>query len=414
MRILFVVHQFFPQWYTGTERFVLNNIRQLRKMGYNIEVLTYGHLDNHPFFEQDGILVRNYYYDNFKITCIKSLNKKFSSDFDINDESSQTFFDNYLRNNKFDIIHIAHPMRLGGILYIAKSLKIPTIITLTDFWLLCPGVQGIRKNGTLCLNPDGGKNCSSYCYPTISYEKIANRYSKIKNYLEIADIVVSPSYFLANVFQEKFDIDIKVIYHGIDYSSITPTNRLYNCDKSLKIAYIGTILPHKGVHLIVQALKHFNDNLKIYIFGGIYDEIYIEKLLSDSKNEKRIFFMGGYEDSEITQIMNSVDMTICPSIWWENSPITILTSFAYQVPVIGNNIGGCQEFIKNGINGIHFNFNDPKDLASQLSFLSKNPEFVRTLKANVQFSKRVEEEAFDYEHVYQTCIHNVRGVVIVE
>ena len=42
MNICCVVHNFFPHFYTGTERYILNVAKQLQKMGHSVEVLSYG------------------------------------------------------------------------------------------------------------------------------------------------------------------------------------------------------------------------------------------------------------------------------------------------------------------------------------------------------------------------------------
>jgi glycosyltransferase involved in cell wall biosynthesis len=61
--------------------------------------------------------------------------------------------------------------------------------------------------------------------------------------------------------------------------------------------------------------------------------------------------------------MSTVDWTVVPSIWWENSPLVIQESFASSVPVICSDIGGMAEKVRDGIDGLHFRVNDPRDLA---------------------------------------------------
>ncbi|MEA2077806.1 MAG: hypothetical protein U9O95_07300 [Candidatus Marinimicrobia bacterium] len=46
MKILYAVHQFFPKHYTGTERFTFDLCKQMQKMGYQVDVLTYGIADD--------------------------------------------------------------------------------------------------------------------------------------------------------------------------------------------------------------------------------------------------------------------------------------------------------------------------------------------------------------------------------
>ena len=41
MNILYILHQFFPMHYTGTERHTLDMAKQMQKMGHYVTVLTY-------------------------------------------------------------------------------------------------------------------------------------------------------------------------------------------------------------------------------------------------------------------------------------------------------------------------------------------------------------------------------------
>ena len=40
MKISYVVHDFFPKFFGGTERYVLNIAKQMQRMGYNVKVVT--------------------------------------------------------------------------------------------------------------------------------------------------------------------------------------------------------------------------------------------------------------------------------------------------------------------------------------------------------------------------------------
>ena len=72
---------------------------------------------------------------------------------------------------------------------------------------------------------------------------------------------------------------------------------------------------------------------------------------------------GSYMPEEVPQILSRVDWVIVPSIWWENSPMVIQEAFANLVPVICSNIGGMAEKVTDGVDGLHFRVNDPRDLA---------------------------------------------------
>lgn len=406
MKILYVVHQFFPKYYTGTEKFVLNLSKQMQRMGHNVKVLTYGISEEDSSFEKTlgEFLVKRYIYNNIEVVSLR--HKVIPSD--INFKIFYPNLENILEKvfpEKFDIVHIAHPMRLCPIIRYCIRNEIPTVLTLTDFWLACPKGVLVTNANELCIDPAQGSNCVKMCYGRLWEKDILQRYKEAKDFIDHVDSIISPTNFLANIMKNIFNKRIKVIRHGIDYSNI----RLYKTkDKKEKIfiGYIGSILPHKGVHIALEAVKFSNaKNIELKIYGSYFHEIeYFRTLKNLAENDPRIKFMGEYKESDLNMIMNELDFTIQPSLWWENSPLTILTSLAYRVPVITTNVGGAAELIKDGLNGFNFEIGNPKSLAEIIDMISENPNIIDKLKKNITGPPRVEEEAFEYENIYENII----------
>jgi len=406
VRILFVVHQFFPQWYTGTERFVLNNAKALQKMGHYVEVLTYGYNDKGDYITFNGMMYKQYNFKNIPVMSIKDLSPRDDLNFSISNENIIQFLQHFLHKESFDVIHIAHPMRVGSIVKVGKSLGIPIVITLTDFWLRCPRAIAVTQMGDLCDSADRGYRCKSECYGSLWGSKCIGRFEEAKQLLYSVDCVAAPSMFLADNFRKEFDIDVRVVRHGIDYAEIQPNRNYRKPGDEVVFGYIGTVLPHKGVHIITQSLRHVdNSNVKIKIYGSFFSEIrYFEELQQSVNNDPRVEFLGEYKDEEMPSIMNSLDCVIVPSLWWENSPLTILTSLAYKVPVITINVGGAAEFIMDGKNGFNFKIGDPESLADIIKRIAEQPEIINLVKDGIVRPRRVEEEAFEYEGIYRKLI----------
>ena len=407
MKILYVVHQFFPKHYTGTERFVLNLARQMQKMGNQVKILTYGITENEGFNKEfEGFLFKKYIYKGLEVLSIRHRSIPDDISFIIFYQKLDALL-NKILEEEFDIIHVAHPMRLAPIFIYASNLGIPTVLTLTDFWLMCPRGIGVTATNELCADPEGGVKCIKKCYGEIWRDKILNRYKESKEVLEKSNVIVSPTYFLANIIRKVFGIKkIEVIRHGIDYSNIIPNKRLKQRDDKVIVGYIGTVLPHKGVHIAVKAMKLVKSkNVELRIYGHYFHaREYFEELLKIAREDSRIKFMGEYKDEELNTIMNEVDCTLQPSIWWENSPLTVLTSLAYKVPVITTNIGGAAELVIDGVNGFNFEIGNAESLASVLERIAENPMVLNEIKENIIRPQRIEEEAFQYEKIYKDLL----------
>lgn len=409
MNILYVVHQFFPEYYTGTERFVLNLCRQMQKMGHCITVLTHNTTKREQTKKAKKLEYINYQFQNIPVISISHQNLPHSFDFNIYHPEMESFYEMIFEENNFEIIHIGHPMRNGSILKVAHKRNIPVVLTLTDFWLMCPNIIAVTKTSQLCECCDDGWKCLNTCFYLHWKKAIKNRYKESNDFLLTSQFITSPSKFLAGLFIKNFGCNIQVIKHGVDYSGIIQNKKMIRKNENIVFGHIGTVLPHKGVHIIIQALKLIDHkNIKIKIFGNYLNKKrYYLDLLDMIKGDSRIEFMGEYKDNAMQEIMNSIDCSICASIWWENSPLTILTSLAYRVPVITTNVGGSAEFIHDNVNGFNFSIGDPTSLADVFTKILHNPELLNNVKDNIIRTRRVEEEAFEYEIIYQKLVRKV-------
>jgi len=147
MKILYVVHQFFPLFHTGSERLTLDTAKQMQRMGNFVTVLTYA--PNPPIektqsqstkadegFEQlDKFLMKKeYQFGTIPVIAIKYT--KHTLGFEIFDPNMEKQMSEIVK--KFDLIHFTHPMFFCSALKACKKLGIPTVLTISDTWLLSP------------------------------------------------------------------------------------------------------------------------------------------------------------------------------------------------------------------------------------------------------------------------------------
>lgn len=406
LRILFVVHQFFPVWYTGTERFVLNLAQQYQRMGHSVTVLSYAITESDAFVEECGVLVKRYQFQNVPVIQVRHKQVPPGINFDIFYPEMEQMYEKIIDDNDIDVIHVGHPMRNGSMLRVARKRNIPVVLTLTDFWLMCPRIIAVTQSSQLCEGCNDGNKCIRDCFGSDSETLIKNRFRDVQDLIAIPRQIASPSHFLADLFRKNFRAHVRVIRHGIDYSGIHPHTRVVKKNDTLVFGYIGTVIPHKGVHIIVQALKRVDSRkIQIKIYGNHFREKeYFAGLLDLAKNDTRIAFLGEYQDEDMQEIMDGLDCSLCSSVWWENSPLTILKSLAYTVPVITTNVGGSAEFIKDKVNGFNFTIGDPVSLAGIFENILANPEQLNAIRKNIVRTRRVEEEAFEYEGIYQEIL----------
>jgi len=404
-----VVHQFFPLWYTGTERFVLNLAKQLQRMGHSVEVLTYGVNDESNFIPYEGILVKHYLFEGIPVIAIKHQEPQSgeSDTFGVFKDNLEPALKSIIVKGEYDLIHVAHPFRCGSsCIHVASDMRIPVLLTLTDFWTICPNIFAVTKNGQLCQSSEGGTKCITECIQNTDKEMILKRVEEINQMIGMADLCTTSTHFLKRVIHLNYpSCKIEVIRFGKDYSNIRENSRVYSKDSQITIGFLSTLQPHKGAHILIEAFNKIQqDNISLKIYGHYFDHADYYKKLIDLSDGKQIEFCNAYKYEDFQKILDGLDIIVMPSIWSENSPLVLLRSLAHKVPVIVSNLEGMTEIIKDGENGFVFEVGNPDSLVNVLKKIAQDPSILNTIKNNIISPQRIEEEAFEYESVYNKLL----------
>jgi glycosyltransferase involved in cell wall biosynthesis len=410
MNILLGVHQFFPLYYAGTERFALNLARQLQRMGHAPVVATYAVAEDlaGAATGAGAMLWRRERYAGVPVLKIAHRNLTEAHGrrlgFDVFDQRTRAFFQEYLVAQGIDLVHLAHPMRIASLAEAARDTGRPLVLTLTDFWTLCPRVQMIRDDLQLCRDPAGGQHCAGpACLPEYGQAGHQARFAAARRLLTLADRRLSPSAFLAERVAALSHLPVEVIRHGLDYRDLDQVPARPP-GATVTLGYTGTLLRHKGVDVLVRAMTQTSaENLRLVIHGPSFHEPDYEAHLKElARDDLRIRFAGEYRHEDLPTLMRRFDYTVTPSLWWENSPLTILTSLAWGVPVIASNLGGMAEFVQDEVNGLLFPTGDVAALAARLQRVAAEPALAARLRAGIRRPPRIEDEAFAYETLYRT------------
>ena len=406
MRILYLVHQFYPKFSSGTERFVLNLASSLQRDRHFAEIVTYDLYNTEPFRSRNHLSAKEYTYKNIPIVSVRHRTMPIDVHSSCEDPEIYRFALAFLQGReRYDLLHCAHPMRLASFLKAARELTLPYILTLTDFWFMCPKIFLQTSSGNLCAGPEGGEVCGRLC-PELPSKFIRDRLETTKDILFGAKAVISPSRFLAALFKKEFPaLKISIIHHGMDSGSLKMNMNTYRKGDRIVFGYTGGLAPHKGVHLLLQAFRELEaGNAKLKVYGSYSHEMdYGQLLLKIADGDKRIEFCGTYKPTEVGDVLQGIDVVVVPSTWYENYPLALHEALACNVPVIAADIGGASEKIRNSSNGFTFRAGDEGDLKGKLQHIIENPEILNAIKQNLELQPPilVEEEAYMYERLYR-------------
>jgi glycosyltransferase involved in cell wall biosynthesis len=225
-----------------------------------------------------------------------------------------------------------------------------------------------------------------------------------------ADLLITPSHFHRSQFVrlglEPDHIVVQPNGHRVEL--FRGFHRVPSDD--VRFCYLGSIIPSKGVHVLVEAFNGIEDEratLDIYGWAPRYEGYpnYLHNLKAQAGS--RVRFHGKYENDDVAGILARADAMIIPSIWYENAPVTIHEAFLAGVPVVGSRLGAIPEFVHHEVNGLLFEPRDALDLRAQLQRLLVNPDLLRRLARNPGPVKSIEQQAAEVEPLYQGLIGKV-------
>ncbi len=149
----------------------------------------------------------------------------------------------------------------------------------------------------------------------------------------------------------------------------------------IKFGYIGSVIPHKGVHKIVQAAQTLSKSDAEFHIYGLGNELYKKEMMRiDAKG--LCVWHNEYKYEKLGEILCSLDCIIVPSIWEEAAGLVVLEAINFGIPVIGARIGGIPDFIIENVNGRTYPANSERNLAAILRELVNAPNMLDVYKIN--------------------------------
>ena len=382
MRVLYVVHQFYPQFVSGTEQYVLALARAGRARGDDVRVFTVD-----PDFRNVDSPRETARYDYLGVPVVRYRFEKAAVRnhvlTDYHNPEVGPAFTGFLDEFRPEAVHVFH-LRWIGIDRIAEIQErgIPWVQHLMDFWYLCPIFLLLRPDGQICDGPfDQGLSCFDCTHQGIAQwaredwarEQNAPRYAKgeqpehdeagvaaglammrrpqiLAESLQRADLVLSPSSTVRDVLAAAGTSSerLELCGYGIDREVLhdvppPPADRVV-------IGYVGTLAPHKGVDVLVDAFRELEqDDLRLRIHGrfGDFPE-FDEELKKAAREDPRIEFAGVFERNELSSVLGGLHMLVVPSRWRENTPFVCLEGRAAGLPIIASDLPGMSEAVPEG------------------------------------------------------------------
>lgn len=361
MRIAYLTHQYFPRHIGGTEVYTRGLARRARAAGHEVLVVT-AHdplswnraLQGVRRSEHEGIPLTEVHYSLG--TAPEPARYEYENPYaaaKVKEELS--WF-------KPDIVHVTHAMKLSGAcLEACDALGIPFIVTLCDFWFICPRHTLLTWEGHLCEGPSDPTACVKCLHHTHGFPETETvkraarrRPSYLREALLKARRIITLSNFQKQMFvQNGFPEErIETLAHGLETLGLDPERK--EKTGTPKVLFIGSLVEHKGAHVLLEALSRLRElPLECLIYGSFNpNDPYGDRLKELAASDPRVHFMGTFPPDEMGKILAQGDVLALPAQWYENDPLVLKAALYMGIPVLVSNLGSLPERVQDGHQGI--------------------------------------------------------------
>jgi glycosyltransferase involved in cell wall biosynthesis len=446
MKILFASNFYPPTNVGGTETYTHGLAKELLRIGHQVQVLCAGEWDS-------GDKYWNGYSDQvFENVPVRRLDLNWTKASDVNrylydSPIVEQFVKEYLVEVRPDLVHVTSCNTLSAsMLRAVKQAKLPLVVTLTDFWFICPRVTLLRGDDTNCDGRVTEWDClecllsdtkvyrwsKQVLSPSLLVSGLTtmsrhggltrwpglrgmamdlqDRRAKLSQALSQADRVLIASESARELFQNSgMTIPIDIVPYGHDLSWLSEYKGKQPSG-AIRFGFIGQIAPMKGPQLLIEAFRRsFQEGqARLLIYGNLdKDPAFGRHLRSLSAGRMDIEFRGTYPHEASGRVFSEMDVLVVPSLW-NDYPLICNEAFATGTPVIASDFGGMKEFVRHQVSGLVFERGNLDDLSRQLQWLATDPGLLKRLQAGVPRVKSIQEAADEMTDIYRNVLKPVR------
>lgn len=312
-----------------------------------------------------------------------------------------------LEDFKPDIVHLNNFQRQlsCSIIDPIKKRKIPIVFTAHDVQAICPAITMMDNDMNICEQCMNGKyiNCiKKKCNKGSTLKSVIGAlegsfYRKNKIYTEKIDYIITPSEFYKTKLVEDGinENKIKALHNFVELSQYD----VKTIDEGYAL-YFGRLSKEKGILNLIDAFSKLEKGT-LYIAGEGPEKETIEYIIEDKNLKDRVKLLGFLNSDEMKEKISKCKFVVVPSIWYENCPYSVMETLAIGKPVIGADIGGIPELVKNNESGLIYKYDDINDLANKIKSLFEDENKVKQFSIN---AKQQAIENYDKNNYYNKII----------
>jgi len=255
-------------------------------------------------------------------------------------------------NQGFDVINFHTVSLIGGpgILRYGKGIK---LYSAHDHWLVCPTRELFRFGRAVCTSRD--------CFLCSLAQKRPPqlwRYTRLlQTAVEHVDAFIMGSRFSAQKHRE-LGLSRAIVY--LPQFVPEDAQRPGSCEPAATarlrpyFLFVGRLVKNKGLQTLIPLFRN-NRRARLLVAGSGRYETQLQRMAGGSDN---IRFLGEVARERLPVLYRDAVALIVPSISYEVGPLVVLEAFQQRTPVIGRNLGGIPDKVRESGGGCLYDSNE--------------------------------------------------------
>jgi glycosyltransferase involved in cell wall biosynthesis len=310
----------------------------------------------------------------------------------------------FLRMERPDLVHCHNtfPLISPSIYWACNREGVPVFQTLHNYRLICANAMFLRDNKPceLCLKTEFPMPAIRYrCYRNSLVgsllmaimiwlnKKIGSWKNRVSCFIALTDF--SKGRFVESGIVSESKITVKPNFISDAYRDKAGEPVVQLPEKYC--LFVGRLSDEKGVDVLISAWNAIEDTsgYQLLIVGDGPERQHLESLNKKSS----AVFMGIKTRGDVDQLLKHAEFMVCPSIWYEGLPMTILEAFSHGTPVIASKLGNMEAMVEDQKTGLLFEAGCPHLLSDQIQRAITNEAEVKKmgLSAYEEYQNRYTE-----------------------